>query len=628
MPVKPRSILVIAALILTVVCLGACGLISKTGITIAPAESPTQVLSEGTTDPIASEVQAEQPAEVEKAATQSANEEPPGASTEESIDEFFESSWRELMLRYPEWVLAEGLSEEFGLEEVTLTDISDEYVLETNQLVQDIMNRLQTYDREQLSPEHQVSYDVYEWYLDDALRRAEYEYYDYLVTFFPITSVHDGTLYFFTDLHPITSKKDAEDYVTRLNQVDTKFEQLIENLKQRETAGIVPPQFAIQWAIPGVREMANADPIDTPYFMAFWDKVYDLDDLSKAERHRLTDAAEKAIEKSVLPAYQDLLAYLQHQQSVASTDDGLWQFEDGNDYYGYLLRHFTTTDMSADEIHQLGLDELERIHAEMRQIFDLLGYPLDENLVQLYDRVANDAGYVSGSQVLETYEKIISEAEGNLDSAFDLRPGAELVVINSPIKGMYVHPSLDGSRPGVFHAGPADTSEQYYAMPTLAYHEGVPGHHFQISIAMEADLPLFRNMIGFTGYAEGWALYAEMLASELGWYEGDPYGDLGRLQGEALRAVRLVVDTGIHTRGWSFEEASQFLSENTGFERRDSMNPDHQIARYIVYPGQATAYKIGMLKILELRQRAMDELGEQFDLKEFHNVVLSNGSMP
>ena len=246
MPVKPRPILIFAAIVLTVVWLGACGLTSKIEGTIAPAESPTQVLSEETADPITGEVPAEQPAEAKKAATQSANEELPGASTEESIDEFFESSWRELMLRYPEWVLAEGLSEEFDLEEVTLTDISDEYQLETNQLVQDILNRLSNYDREQLSPEQQISYDVYEWYMEDVLRRAEYEYYDYLVTFFPITSLHDGTLYFFTDLHPVTSKEDAEDYVTRLNQVDTKFEQLNENLKQREAAGIVPPQFAIQ----------------------------------------------------------------------------------------------------------------------------------------------------------------------------------------------------------------------------------------------------------------------------------------------------------------------------------------------------------------------------------------------
>jgi uncharacterized protein (DUF885 family) len=560
-------------------------LISKTEGTIAPAESPTQILSEETADSITGEVPPEQPAEVEKAATQSASKDLPGPSTEESIDEFFESSWRELMLRYPEWVLAEGLGEEFGMEEVTLTDISDEYQLETNQLVQEILNGLRTYDQAQLTPEQQVSYDVYEWYLEDALRRAEYEYYDYLATFFSVTSVHDGTLYFFTDLHPITSKNDAEDYVTRLNQVDTKFEQLVKNLKQREAARIVPPQFAILWAIPGVREMANADPIDTPYFMAFWDKVYDLDDLSKAERQRLTDAAEKAIEISVLPAYQDLLAYLQHQQSVAPTDDGLWQFEGGSDYYGYLLRHFTTTDMTADEIHRLGLDELERIHAEMRQIFDLLGYPVDENLLQLYDRVANDSGYVSGSQVLETYEKIITEAEENLDSAFDLRPEAELVVINSPIKGMYVHPSLDGSRPGAFHAGPADTSEQYYAMPTLAYHEGVPGHHFQISLAMEADLPLFRNLIGFTGYAEGWALYAELLASELGWYEGDPYGDLGRLHGEALRAARLVVDTGIHATGLDFRRGQPFLERKHRFrawrqlESRPPDRPLHRLSR-------------------------------------------------
>jgi uncharacterized protein (DUF885 family) len=274
------------------------------------------------------------------------------------------------------------------------------------------------------------------------------------------------------------------------------------------------------------------------------------------------------------------------------------------------------------------LEQLERIHAEMRAIFDQLGYAQDPSLASMYDRVAQDGGRVAAGQVIQEYESIIEEATGNLDAAFDVRPQAEVVVVKSPIKGMYVHASLDGSRPGAFHAGPGDAPEQYYAMPTLAYHEAVPGHHFQIALAQESDLPAFRNSVTFLGYTEGWALYAEQLAAELGWYADDPYADLGRLQAEAFRAARLVVDTGIHTMRWTWDEAMEFFVENTGYEPGDSVDPEIQIARYIVWPAQATSYKIGMLKMLELRQRAMDELGEQFDLKEFHTLVLSNGSMP
>jgi uncharacterized protein (DUF885 family) len=238
--------------------------------------------------------------------------------------------------------------------------------------------------------------------------------------------------------------------------------------------------------------------------------------------------------------------------------------------------------------------------------------------------VARDGGIVSGSAVAETYEAIIRKADARLDAAFDLRPRAEVIVVAEGEGAYYVSGSLDGSRPGVFHA-PGGGSEARYSMPTLAYHEAVPGHHFQIALAQESDLPLFRNVIGFTGYAEGWALYAEHLAYELGWYDDDPYGNLGRLQDQAFRAARLVVDTGLHAKGWSFDQAHEFMVENVG---RDPGYLQFEVSRYVTWPGQATAYMVGMLKIMELRQEAMDRLGDRFDLKAFHQVVLRNGSMP
>lgn len=551
-----------------------------------------------------------------------------GQTSLSSIDEFFDSSWLELMLRDPEWVLAEGLGEEYGLQGAELTNISAEYQRETQSLIRSILDELQTYQRDTLSPEDQISYDVFEWYLQDLLRQADFLYHDYTVTYYPVTSVHDGTLYFFSDLHPVTNRQDTEDYITRLEKVDLKFNQLIEGLKLREEMGIIPPKFSIQWALPGVQSLANAPAIETPYYQALEGKLAELQGITQIEKNELLQRAETAIREYVLPAYQELARHLEYQISIAPVEVGLWQFESGTDYYDFLLHRYTTTDMSAEEIHQLGLSELDRIHGQMDVIFKELGYPVDESLSRLFDRVAQDSGFVSGQQVMDTYQSILAIADQNLEAAFDLRPQADLKLIHSQIKGMYVHPSIDGTRPGVFHIGPSDAREQIYAMPTLAYHEAIPGHHFQISLAMEANLPTFRNLVGFTGYAEGWALYVEQLAAELGWYQDDPYGNLGRLQAEAFRAARLVVDTGIHTKGWTFEQASRFFTENTGFEVGDSVNPEHEIARYIVWPGQATAYKIGMLKILEMRQDAVDRLGDQFDLREFHNVVLSNGSMP
>ena len=545
-----------------------------------------------------------------------------------SLDEFFEVSWKELSLRDPEGVLAAGAADLLGMEEVGLTDISDAYIRETYRMYGTVLEMLRSYDREALPPEQRVSYDVYEWFLDDRVREQEFMYYDYPVTFYPVTAVHEYVVRFFADLHPVASTQDAEDYVTRLGMVGVKFEQLLEGLRLREEAGIIPPRFASQWAVYGVRSMAESPAIQTPFYQSFEEKVEALDGIPEGEKQGLLQAAEEAILDSVLPGFQSLADYLEHLESVGPTDDGLWQFPRGDEYYAYLLRHYTTTKMTADEIHGLGIQELERIHDEMRTLFDELGYPEDESLPELYDRVAEEGGYVAAEEVMGSYEAIIKEAEGRLDEAFAIRPQASVVVVKSPIRGLYVRGSLDGSRPGAFHAGPGIAAEAWYAMPTLAYHEAIPGHHFQIALSQEADLPGFRNVVGFSGYAEGWALYTERLAWELGWYEDDPYGDLGRLQGEAFRAARLVVDTGIHAKGWTFDQALDYLIENSGFEKGDSVDPEIEIARYIVMPGQATAYKVGMLKMLELRQRAMDQLGERFDLKEFHTIVLSNGSMP
>jgi uncharacterized protein (DUF885 family) len=260
----------------------------------------------------------------------------------------------------------------------------------------------------------------------------------------------------------------------------------------------------------------------------------------------------------------------------------------------------------------------------MRKKFAALGYPEDGEIPGLYQRLAQDSGTLYGAALAEKYEEILEKADLESHSSFDLQPKQKLEVIGGDEGAFYSAGSLDGSRPGRFFVR-TNGSEPVYKMKSLAYHEGIPGHHFQISLAQEADIPLFRNLLVFDGYAEGWALYAEYLAAELGWYKEDPYGDLGRLQYEALRACRMVADTGVHTKGWSYNQALNFLVSNSGIPWGFA---EYEVLRYISYPAQATAYMTGKIEILRMKDMAKNSMGKAFDLREFHNVVLRNGSMP
>lgn len=542
------------------------------------------------------------------------------------IDRFFDESFKILMLRDPESVTIEGLSKLYGMREDQLTNISDAYIRETQAVQKKIASLLKTYDRAALTPQQQISYDVYAWYLDDLIRQHAFMYNDYPVNQQMVSGVQYATLLLFTDFQPVTNLQEAQDYVSRLKQVDTKFEQLIDGLRRREQAGIIPPQMVIFRSLGHIRGIANSLSWETPYYEALETRVNALKGVSAAEKRAVLRAASDAIRDSVLPAYQALGDFLEGQLDRAPQQGGLWQYANGEAYYNeYLIPHMTTGEMNAEQLHQLGLKELARIQAEMRAIFDELGYPQDADLRVLCSRAEGDSGLVSSGQIVGRYRRYLDAAAQNLDVAFDVKPKAELEV--KPILGdfpFYVAASIDGTRPGIFYA-PVGGWMDNFSMPTLAYHEGIPGHHFQVSIAREADLPLFRSVMNFNAYAEGWALYAERLAAELGWYQDDPYGNLGRLQAEAYRAGRLVADTGIHTKKWLYNQAVEFQVENScmAFYGMDS-----DVARYIATPAQALGYEYGLVKLLELRQKAKDQLGDQFDLKEFHSLVLTNGSMP
>ena len=540
------------------------------------------------------------------------------------FDSFLEESYKQLLSRYPQTITELGLAQAYGVRNDRLNDLSETYLRQSQQLEVTILALLQGYDRSQLSPEQQLSADIYAWYLDDLVRGQAYLDYDYPVSFLITTGVQVQLLQLFTDLHPLSNRQDAQDYLARLSQVDTQFSQLIDGLMQREAQGVIMPRFLIPWVLGDIQDMAQLEPMDTPFYTAFAEKVPALPNLSAAEKDTLLSAAEKEIAESVLPAYQALADYLEELQEKATNEAGVWKFPNGEAYYAYTLRHHTTTDLSAEEIHQLGLAELDRIQTEMRTAFARMDYPADEALPVLYNRLAQESGSYQGEEIAAAYDALIKEAEQKVTPVFDLLPKADVIVIAGKNGDYYTPPAVDGSRPGMFYARVTGTQWRF-SMPTLAYHEAVPGHHFQMALALEQPLPAFRKGGQFNAYTEGWALYAERLVSELGFYQDDAYGDLGRLQAEAFRAARLVVDTGIHTKKWTFEQAVDFMVENTGLPEEYVQG---EVGRYIMWPGQATAYMVGMLKILEVRQKAEDALGDRFDLNEFHNAVLQNGSVP
>jgi uncharacterized protein (DUF885 family) len=539
------------------------------------------------------------------------------------LDEFYFESYDALLQRTPELIVWRGLTGVFPPDSIGLNNISDAYQRETFAMHQVVLEMLRTHDRSALTADEQLTYDIYEWQQQDEVDRLEFIYYDFVATY-NFYGLHRDTLEFFTAVHPMETQQDAENYVTRLNAVDDKFLQVGERLTLQSGAGVIEPALTLDAAIFYLGDIADVAANTTPYYTVFVDKVNNIAGLSAVDRQALVDSALSAVTNSVIPAYRQLRQTMQGLLATAPPSIGVGQYPLGTEYYNNRLKHHTTTALTAAEIHQLGLDELLRIQADMRVIFDQLGYPQNETMQELFARVEGDGGIIPAVDVKPAYESMVAFAEQNLAAAFDIFPSAPVVVADDDFGGYYIGPSYDGARPGAFYAGTVN-DEAYFRMPSLTYHESVPGHHTQIAIQMDQDTPVFRKMSRVTAFVEGWALYAERLAYELDWYNNDPYGDLGRLQYEALRATRLVVDTGIHSMGWSFDQSVQYLEETLGVSRGSAQGA---AGRYSVVPAQATAYMVGMLQILAARARAIDALGAQFDLKEFHRLLLSNGAVP
>lgn len=570
-----------------------------------------------------------------------------------NVRHFYDKAFIQLALRSPETVTALGVPVLYDWSKDELDDVSDEKLWEDFNWTKEQLTTLRSYNFDRQSPENQLNTKILDWFLTAQVEGEPFFYHNYPVN--QMFGIQSNLPSFMEDAHKIRNKSDVEAYLSRLSKFDTKFEQVLEGLKIREEKGIVPPKFVSERVLDemkgfiGQEERIDERSLEEDpgpirgniLYSNLATKVDSLDNLSEEEKTAFKQKAEEIIGSTVFSAYSKLIDFFEDQTTRASTDDGVWKLPDGDNYYAYELKVNTTTDLSPDQVHQIGLDEVARIKAEMWAILNEQGITdTTKTLGETIQALATEERFLfpnndkGREMILAEYNRILEEISAGLDDAFNIRPQAALEVKRVPQfkeegnpSAYYNGPPLDGSRGGIFYANLRDVKETpKFGMKTLAYHEGIPGHHFQIAIQSELKgVPTFRNLGLFTAYIEGWALYTERLAWELGFYENDPFGNLGRLQDEMMRAVRLVVDSGIHSKRWTREEAIEYMVEHTGMPTSEVVT---EIERYIVMPGQACAYKIGMMKILELRERAKTELGNTFDLKAFHDVVLKNGAVP
>ncbi|MGI2069320.1 DUF885 domain-containing protein [Shewanella baltica] len=551
---------------------------------------------------------------------------------------FLDRSVIKMAFESPETLTSLGFLESVGItgHNAELDDDSPEAMDKTFAQVRDLRETLLSYSDADLDENQRISKDIALYLADFALVSEPYRYHNYPLN--QLFGVQNGYPSFMQAQHQVHSVGDAENYLSRLQKVKLKFAQTLEGLKIREAKGIIPPKFVIERVLTEMNDFVATPIQDNILYSSFKTKLADTD-ISADEQARLLAAAEVDIKGYVHPAYQLFIDYFTQLQAKAGTDDGYWALPNGDLAYEQLLKFFTTTNYTADEIHAKGLAEVDRIQSEIMTILAAEGYDISQGFSVAIEALAADPKFyyedsdAGRAQILVDYQHILDEVNAGLGDAFRIRPEAGMEVVRIPEfkektapGAYYQQPAIDGSRPGRFYANLYDIkATPKYGMRTLAYHEGIPGHHFQIAVAMELEgMPLIRKMAPFTAYIEGWALYSERLAWELG-FQKDPFDNIGRLQAELFRAVRLVVDTGIHHSRWTREQAIDYMKKNTGMSDRDVTA---EIERYIVMPGQATAYKVGMMKILELREKAKSALGDKFDLRDFHDVVLKNGAVP
>jgi uncharacterized protein (DUF885 family) len=494
------------------------------------------------------------------------------------------------------------------------------------------------FDPAKLSPENRLSYRLFE--KRAARTNAAFKYNDYGYVFDQMNGAQSQIPAFLINIHRIDSKSDARAYINRLYGIGPGLNQAIASSKARAAKGIMPPKWVYPYVISDARNVITGAPFgegpDAPLYADFKAKVAKLG-ISAVEKDLLVEQAAQALNDAVKPAYEALIAEMVAQEKVAGTDDGVWRFPDGAGYYAERLSNYTTTNMTPDQIHELGLAQVARIHREMGAVQKKMGVKGD---LQAFFKYMRETPKFYAPETDEGRALYLAETQKAQDAItpllpkwFGTLPKAPLVVKRveefrekSAGKAFYQRPAPDGSRPGTYYANLYKMADMPLTeVEALFYHEGIPGHHLQLAIQTELkDVPAFRKFGGVTAYSEGWGLYSEKLAKDMGLYT-DPARDFGRLQLELHRAIRLVVDSGLHHKRWTREQAIKYVEDNSADAPGGIVKA---IERYIIYPGQATAYMVGRLKISELRDKAQKALGSKFDVRGFHDTVLKSGPVP
>ena len=555
-------------------------------------------------------------------------------SESEKANKLFDDMFMEGVMRSPIYQTYMAIKKDYG----KWDDISEARSAEDLELTKVNLEKLKTLDFDKLDAQTKLSYQLLEQLLKDEIEDYKWRFHDYPVN--QMFGLHSMVPSLLINQHSISEVSDAEAYISRLNGVRDLFAELEKALIKRADMGIAAPKFVYPYVISDSLNILNGAPFegegDSTLLADFKRKVEKLE-IEATQKQELIAQAEAALIASVKPAYLGLVDVLKDLEAKADTKDGAWKFPDGEAFFNNALEGTTTTQMTADEIHKVGLAEVERIHGEMREIMNKVGFEGD--LKAFFEFMRNDKQFYypeteEGKQrYLDEAVALIDNMKSRLDELFIVKPKADMIVKavepfreKSAGKAFYQQPAPDGSRPGIYYANLYRMSDMpTYQMEALAYHEGIPGHHMQIAISQELEgIPMFRKFGRYTAYTEGWGLYSELIPKEIGLYE-DPYSDFGRLAMELWRACRLVVDTGIHAKKWTREQGIDYYVANTPNPKPDAVK---MVERHIVMPSQATAYKIGMIKIVELREMAKAKLGDKFSLPEFHDVVLKNGPVP
>ena len=503
------------------------------------------------------------------------------------------------------------------------------YKRERIRLARQGLAELGKFDRSKMSEAQRLSADIMQWQLDVLVR--EEPFLDFTFALEQMNGANIRLVETMTVRHPVLTEKDAVNYVAALGQVSTRMDEAVTESRRQAAKGFIPPAFIVAATIKQMQGFIDGTPAQNPFVTAYTQKLAPISSLTDTRREELRAQAEKITAAQIYPAWKKAIGWLESEQKRASIHAGLWRFTGGRDAYAYFLNRYTTTHLSADQIHQIGLDQVARIEGQMDTLLRRLGRtagPVKDRIAKLQEdmRYPDPTSEASRAQIMQDIEKILRDSEARSALLFDARPKSPVVAQAFPsfreanAAANYNSPAPDGSRPGTFQFPRRPEMMTRFGLRSIVYHETVPGHHFQIALQVEnKDLPRFRQIGAFgniSALVEGWGLYAERLAAESGWYGDDIEGQLGELNYELFRARRLVVDTGIHADKWTRQQGIDYGIEAS------------EVERYVVFPGQACSYMMGELKILELRDKARMALGDKFSLREFHNVVLQTGTVP